>query len=174
MTISILQTEIPRRFNSCQKCLAAFSSGDSYWSILENSGRQDFCTPCWTQIPNEKVTNTQIPSARCFWKAVIPKKKENNSPAQTKIASAIDLLKDNIDQNHTEALLLALYLTRKRILIYRKDYVEGDQIFSLYEVLSTEEMIAVKKVSLRNIDLNSIKTSIASKLKEIGFFTTEN
>lgn len=156
MNISILQTEIPRRCNSCQKCLAAFSCGDHYCSVLENTGRHDFCLTCWSQMAT--------PPLRCFWKATIPKKKEIVSPAQIKISSIIKLLKADLDKNPIEALLLALYLVRKRILTFRKDYVEGDQVFGLYEVISTEEMIAVKRVSLFNADLKTIKISIVSKL----------
>lgn len=162
MTISILQTEIPRRCNSCQNCSAVFAGGDQYCSVLENIGRQDYCIPCWTQI------HSPSSSSRCFWKAAIPQKKENISISQNKIASTINLLKANIEKNPPEALLLALYLVRKRILILRKDFAEGDQIFGLFEVQATEEMIAVKRVSFSKIDIHATKASIASQLNRIS------
>ena len=68
------------------------------------------------------------------------------------------------EKDPIETLLLALYLVRKRVLTFRKDYVEGGQVFGLYEINSTEEMIAVKKVPLQSLDLTAIKLSIASKL----------
>lgn len=159
MTLSILQAEIPRRCNSCQKCLAAFSSGDPYWSVLQNAERQDFCISCWTEVSS---TYDTIPCS--LWKATIPLRKECILPAQTKLFSTLNLLKESLEKDPVETLLLALYLVRKRILTFRKDYKEGSQVFGLYEINSTEEIIAVKKVSLLNIDLKAIKQSIASKL----------
>lgn len=160
MNISILQTEIPRRSNSCQKCLAAFSQGDFYCSILEQTSRQDFCISCWKEM--------ELSPASCFWKAAVPKRKEIISISQTKITSVIELLKAALDTNPAEALLLALYLVRKRALTFRRDYSEGDQVYGLYEVNATEEMIAVRKIPLNSIDLTSVKISIASKLNEIS------
>lgn len=156
--ISIIQTEIPRRSVSCQACLAAYSQGDTYYSILENGLRNDFCLSCWKK---------QAPSGNCVWKATVPFKKEVALPSENKLANAIKLLKTTLTECPYEGLLLALYFARKRHIIFRKDFTENAQTFSLYEVAATEEIIQVEKVSLASIQIDTFKRSIAAKLKEL-------
>ncbi len=159
MNLSILQTDIPRRSKSCQKCTTVFSQGDNYCSVLEQTIRLDFCYTCWSEV--------KLLPKSFFWKAIVPQKKDSIDSAQTKFADIIELLKEILEKNAAEALLLALYLVRKRALIFRKEHLVGDQLYALYEVNSTEEMIAVAKVPLSALDLTPLKLSIASKLNEI-------
>lgn len=156
MTFSVLHAEIPRRCGNCRTCSTPFSSGDSYCSILKDTDRHDFCIACWGRFQD-------IPSG-CHWKSTVPLKKETPSIPPTKFSVAVDLLRAGDAIEPAEAFLLALYLVRKRILAFRKDYRDGDRIFGLYEVISTEEMIPVRKVSLAGLDLESVKASIAFKL----------
>lgn len=66
--------------------------------------------------------------------------------------------------NFQEALLLALYLARKKILINRKDFSDAGEIYSLFENSITEEMIVIKKISLTDIETEPLILSIIQKL----------
>lgn len=159
MSSSILQIEIPRRCNRCRKCSKTFSQGDFYCSVLANAERHDFCLSCWNE--------TQEQTSACYWKANIPFKKNISPPPQTKQERLVEMLKAANEDNPAEALLLALYLTRKKALIYRRDFIEAGLTYSLYETTAQEEMIAIKKIPFGELDLDGAKQALAEKIGEI-------
>lgn len=162
----IIQLEIPRHCNNCLDCQASLLPGSTYFSALVKTTRFDYCYNCW----HDSSKNIQTQSSSCHWKGNIPYRKTAISPPQTKQQRALEHLKTALQvptpENCHEALLLALYLVRKRFLVFRRDFLDetGDN-YSLFEVIETEEMLPIKKVPLTNINLGSLQASIAEKLK---------
>ncbi len=162
----LLQPEIPRHCNHCIECQALLSPGSIYYSALLKTERFDYCNVCW----HDDTKEIQSKSYTCYWKGVLPVRRGSISMPQTKGLRALEylktLLQNPIPDNCNQALLLALYLVRKRILVFRKDFTDplGDQ-YSLFEVNETEEMLPVRKVSLLNLDLAALQGAIAEKLK---------
>lgn len=166
MNLSLLPFQIPRRCNTCQECLAPLAMGETYFSRLTNGQREDFCNVCW----NDNSKTIKEVSSNCQWKATLPTKKVTPTIPQTKQQNALALLKSLLqnpaEETLCEARILALYLARKRVLIFRRDFAEESQLYSLFEVNNTEEMLAVKKVSLETISLKELQQAIATKLGE--------
>jgi hypothetical protein len=164
MNLSLLPFQIPRRCNLCQECQSPFENGENYFSRLTKGERQDFCAVCW----NDESKNIQNTASNCQWNALIPLKKAVSVIPQTKQQFALAILKellaDSSQETHSEALVLALYLARKKVLLFRRDYVEDNQRHALFEVASTEEMLCVKRVPLDSIDLVKLQSVIAAKL----------
>ncbi len=166
MNLNILTFQIPPRCNTCLECLAPLATkGRFYFSRLVNGTRQDFCLSCWnddSKALKENVSN-------CHWKAEFPVKKEIPSIPQTKQQNALSLLKSLLnspaEETFLEARILALYLARKRVLAFRRDFDEEGIRYSLFEVNATEEMLIVRKVPLAKANLLELQQTIATKLK---------
>ncbi len=162
----IIQLEIPRHCNNCLDCQALLAPGTTYYSMLVKTDRLDFCYQCWH---DECKAISSRPST-CYWKGSIPERKVSAKPSLTRQERALEQLKsmllDPTPENSSQALLLALYLVRRRFLVFRRDFVdESGELYSLFEVLETQEMLPVKKVPLVNLDLLSLQAAIAEKLK---------
>lgn len=153
--------EIPRRSSVCSVGGEAFTPGTPYISALhleakEQIVRRDFCLHCWNQ-------NTQKQEAGTYWKGSVPLKEEEKKQNLAKEEKALILLKEAIQTgNQEEAFVLALYLTRKKQLAMRK---EIDQT-QLYEVLATEEMLAVPKPKLSQLKIADLQLTLAAKLQD--------
>ncbi len=163
----IIQLEIPRHCNNCLDCQAVLAPGSAYYSMLVKTDRLDFCYRCWH---DESKDISSRPST-CHWKGSIPERKSSAKPSLTRQERALEHLKstllDPTPENSSQALLLALFLVRKRFLVFRRDFVdESGDLYSLFEIIETGEMLAVKKVSLVNLDLVVLQAAIAEKLKE--------
>jgi hypothetical protein len=159
---TILQPEIPRRLNQCHKCGVAFSGGDGYSSQLTAAAaRQDFCIPCFTTVAAAPATSQ--------WKGTVPIKQTVAAAAVplNKQQRLLELLKATIDEQPAEALLLALYLVRKKALLLRRDRVEAGCSYSMFEVAATAEIIAIRKTSLSQLDDTLLKESLAAKLATV-------
>lgn len=155
----VLQTDIPRRSNCCQKCNNAFRPNDLYFSMLFKTCRQDFCQSCWNDFDRSNCL--------CYWKASVPIRKCSINPPLSKQDRYLSLLKGAIEHNSDEAYLLALYLVRKKVLLSRKEYLQGADIFSLFEIASTEEMLTIKKASLSDGNLEALTSGLALKLGDL-------
>lgn len=151
--------EIPRRLRKCALCEASFSPGTSYISrlklIKENLyERSDFCSSC---CDNEVEVAGSI-----SWKGEVPKKSSRDK-AEDKVEGWIQSLREMMEKetesDKKEALLTALFLKRKKVLIERGEIEKS----FLFEVKETEEMFILPKVSLHNID-PELKERLAQKL----------
>ncbi|MGZ3733231.1 MAG: hypothetical protein ACXU9U_05790 [Parachlamydiaceae bacterium] len=141
------------------------TKGRFYFSRLVNGVRQDFCLSCW----NDDNKSLKESVSNCQWKAELPSKKEIPSIPQTKQENALALLKSllssPVEETLVETRILALYLVRKRLLTFRRDFDEEGVRYSLFEVNATEEMLIVRKVSLEKANLPELQQTIATKLK---------
>lgn len=162
--------EIPRRNSLCNHCQESLTGGTPYYSVLNDDSdaahqRQDYCITCWDRMPNQEI----IEKAKCHWKSKVPGKNEKSALPLQKDEKAMELLKQAIADKKPEeesfAFLLALYLARKRLLLFRQELEEFGAIYSLYEVAATEDILPVKKVSLSAIEVDKIQNEIAQRLK---------
>ena len=141
--------QIPSRARVCFGCQAPFTQGDNYASRLSKKGdRCDFCFVCWDK---EKERGLAL------WKGQVPKKTAIEERTD-RLERALELLKE-AESDPKEAFLIALFLQRKKWLSLKAEY--RDRL--LYEVVATEEMIEISKVSLSAAD-TFLQQSIAEKL----------
>lgn len=161
---------IPRRSNRCFKGEEVLSPGEEYYSLLQddevNGGflRRDFCLSCWNIVAKEVLL-----TARSSWKSKVSVKKEEVNTWQNRDEGSLFLLKEALKSEAlddiADAFVLALYLARRRLLYLRQQLYQEGSLINLYEVAATEEMLAVRKVALSQLNISSIQQRLASKLK---------
>ena len=153
--------KIPRRSNACHDKGEQFKPGMEFISHLFESEkgevvRKDFCLTC-----------ADLEKGGSFgrWKGKVPYPKEKKLPVERN-ARALELLRRALeeDQAASEAFVLALYLARARLIVARQEF-EG-KIF--YEVIATEEMLAVTRVPLSQLEIAKIQTRLAHQFSAEG------
>lgn len=161
------QIEIPRRSAFCAKGQEQFAAGSEYYSALMEGAngewqRQDFCLSCW----EGPVCQDYIRNAKSFWKSKVPLKQETEALSRNREERALQLLKQALKEgHHEEAFVLALFLARSRMIVLREQLPQDDgSLLNLYEVTSTEEMLAVKKITLPQLKINEIQQQLANKM----------
>lgn len=165
------QISIPKRASCCAQGQEPLSSGMDYYSILKEGPeegsylRYDYCPACWPAV--QKQQDKEI---RSSWKAHIPSKKELSDLPKQRDARALHLLKEIIarqdSQAEAEAFVLALYLARRRKIVLRQEVaLEKGKRASLYEVLETEEMLCIPKLSLSELQIDSVQQELAKKFQ---------
>ncbi len=160
--MSLMQIEIPRRSHHCTECKGQLIHGMDYFSALIDGSsntyeRCDYCPNCWETKNNEEGIH---------WKSKVPEKQKMAQEEQFKSRNekALFLLKESLrDGQHIEAFVLALLLSRFKVLAVRQQ-IEQENM-TLYEVLRTEEMLFVPKVALNSIQVEALQTILAQKLK---------
>lgn len=161
--------EIPRRHRACVLGKEDFSPGQFYFSLLENLDegveRKDYCLECWNSLHKQNCAYTE---GKIFWKSSIPKKKEVSEEALRRDEKALKLLREyatSTSQNErSQAFILALLLTRNKLLQLKQEFQEDGYLLQLYEVRSTEEMITIQKVDLSLIQTDLVQTQLSEKL----------
>lgn len=163
--------EIPRRHSQCSHAQEELVPGnDMYSAIFEEDQsflREDYCSQCWTQLQKD----AKLQDAVTHWKSVVPDKKEVKEIYLDRDEKALALLKQfSISEQLEElqqAMILALYLTRRRKLYQRKE-VESDEgvVQVLFEVAQSQEILPVKKIELETIDIPKTQKLIAAHLKD--------
>jgi len=111
----------------CGGCEAGFEEEADYFSALEDTGtefvRKDFCPNCW---PGQHEAGHFF----SFWKARVPRKEE---PRRLLVDNSIlfqcFLRISDQDQRRHFRYLLALILTRKKVLRFQTIRREGGQEF---------------------------------------------
>lgn len=169
--MSLVKFEIPHRSRHCCLCEKPFEQGMHYFSLLEDDDgsyqRKDYCLPCWEKTRME----AEIPLDQAiYWKSRVPVKKQVPESALRRDEKALQLLKEIAQSDSKEdiaqAFVLALLLVRNKILQQRQEVVQDDGwTVNLYEVMATEEMIAVKKIDLSLIESTKIQSILAEKLQ---------
>lgn len=158
--------EIPRRHKRCVMREEVFDYGVSYFSLIEpieegGYERKDYCLNCWKTLVNEI-------KGKIYWKSSVPKKIEVSEASLRRDERALTLLKDTCQSEDpaelSRAFILALLLTRKKILQLKQEVQEEEQTFILFEMRGTEEMFFVKKVSLSLIQTDEVQRSLAQLL----------
>ncbi len=172
------QLEIPRRASRCAKGGEEFIPGMDYFSCVteaENGtfARQDYCPACWKEGEGE------VAEGRLYWKSRVPSKKEESASAASRLQHLNrdekilyllgEALLSESRESKEEAFVLALYLARRRFLLLRRELVDKgkEQTVNLYEVAATEEMIAVPKIKLSELQIAQVQERVALKLKGV-------
>jgi hypothetical protein len=139
---------IPRRSRKCYKGQEPLNPGEIYFSRITISQeevyeRRDFCPQCWE---NEPLSPEAV-----SWKGDVPKKSAKEK-AQDKAEAWLEALREALEGDQPdapkEALLIALFLKRKRLLI-EKGELKGKILF---EAPETEELFLVPKVTFTGAD----------------------
>lgn len=156
---SVFQIEIPRRSRNCHSCTKPFSDGDVYMSVLLNDdqvefARCDYCENCYQQVHAQE-------KPPIMWKgnAICISSKRKEPPDQKE--RLINLLRETLanPDEADEAFVIALYLARKRTLIFRHEIqLQDGRVQWVYEASATEEMFSVPKVPLEKLqDLEKLQ-----------------
>lgn len=148
--------QIPKRSSCCSQGREPFHEGMEYYSFIQHEKenvylRQDYCQECWQKM--------QI-SEKTFWKGKIQAKEsvELKSSEEKALQYLEEILNDETKKQ--EVFILALFLVRKKMLVFRKS-IEG---FDLYEKIATEEMLAIPKIAISQLDVASLQKNLAEKL----------
>lgn len=151
--------KIPRRQSICNRGGELFQPGMEFFSHLYEGEkgewvRKDFCLAC-----HEKTVDTVG-----FWKGKVPHPKEKKLPVERN-ARALALLRIALESGAEEdAFVLGLFLARARLIVARQE-VEGR---ILYEILETEEMVAVPRLALSTLEIATIQTRLAQQFAADG------
>lgn len=163
----MIPLEIPRRGQLCAVGNEILSPGSDYYSALiedpeeQRFQRQDFCLSCWEGKKNHAF--------KSYWKAKVPFKQEPSEKEGSQDERVLAMLRESLSDTSTNgranAFILALYLARKKLLILRQELQQGDQLISIYELVATEEMLSVPKVSVSFQEIQRIQTELTKKWK---------
>lgn len=167
MTYSLFQIAIPKRGTVCAKGQETLAPGSDYYSTLvetpEGFQRQDYCLTCWHHHAKKEC----LEHMRTYWKSKVAAKKEVSDLSRNRDDRALELLKQALaHEEHAEAFVLALYLARRRRIYLRQQHHQEDgKVLNLYEVAATEEMLAVRKLALSQLDIDVIQQKLALQMK---------
>jgi hypothetical protein len=130
----------------------------------EKLRRQDFCLTCWDK---KKLEERPLSS----WKAKIPLEPPPTlSNQQDHLDHVLDLFQEALEtgteEAECEAYTLALYLTRKRKLTYRKEIKHQGKIGYLYENPETADVFFVKKVPLQSLEQHQIVDTLEKRISD--------
>lgn len=162
--------DIPKRHTQCSHAKEELVPGnDMYSAIFEDEqvfSREDYCSQCWTHLQKE----AKVHEAITHWKSVVPEKKEIREIYLDRDDKALALLKkfshsENVDEIH-QAMILALYLSRRRKLYQRKEETNDGEVVIIYEIPQQQEFVVVRKIDLQTIDVPKIQKMIATNLKD--------
>ena len=98
----------------------------------------------------------------------MPKREERSLSSNEQDLLLLDLLRDELEKGITAetATIVALLLQRKRKLIARQEMeVEGKKV-RLFEVIETEEMLAVPLVNLSHTTSETLQKTLEEKLAD--------
>lgn len=124
--------------------------------------RQDYCTACWSQFNADQ----KLPANKGYWKSKIEIKKKP-APA-SRPERALILLKNLLESTpapEEEIFVLILFLCHTRHIVLRKELVEDNIRYGLYEILNQDEFLKIKQINLSNLETERIQQSLAAKLK---------
>jgi hypothetical protein len=165
---SFFSIEIPRRSSCCVKGGEKLYPGMDYYSLLQEEGktflRKDFCLHCWEEPQKGEQLMT-------YWRSKVQVKESQIPSSAPKHLKALSLLKEmckepaSIEEN--ELFILALYLARAKQLILRKEWEQEGQVYYLYEIVESEEIVTIKKVDLSLLNIENIQQKLAQKLNDV-------
>jgi hypothetical protein len=162
---------IPKRSQRCGFNQEVLEPGSEYYSVVmeDENGlivRKDYCPTCWENSAKQEV----LTKTRRYWKSKVPKKQLELPKSQNREIAAFELMREALaskkPEDQAEAFILSLFLARKRILYIRQQLPQADgTIMTIYEVAATEEMIAIQKLPLSQLEVVKVQQRIAAKLK---------
>jgi hypothetical protein len=160
--MQILLIKIPRRKRLCDACQQPFPPQSTYDTVVseleEGWMRRDYCSACWQPALKE--------GAKSHWRATIPAKQDTPVNAEETLLDMIDHLRLLIEKgsNPPQAFILALYLSRKKVLQKRQELEHEGAIVTLYEIKGTEEMLAIPHVDITTLDGTRLQEELQAVL----------
>lgn len=165
---SKLTWNIPARSRRCCEDRELFGPETPYYTLLQQTeagqfARYDYCEACWAR----KRQDNEITDNATFWRGIVPGRKEQIKDQEELGERVLDLLRDAISEEETadEAFVLGLYLARLRKGIARQELRREGQVFTLYEIFDTSEVLCVPRVPLSRLQVDALQHRIASQLK---------
>lgn len=165
---SLFQLEIPKRKGHCYHLGERLLPGMDIYSLLVEEmnasqlERRDFCSDCWAQVRDLQCGEA---TARGYWRSKIEKKKGEGSSTRLDLALELLLnLKQGEEVNEGEIFVLCLFLSRARKIALRQELQKEGVSYHLYEILSLEEFITVKVISLSDLEIDTLQKSLAKQL----------
>lgn len=167
---TLFQIEIPRRNTQCFHAKETFTASMAFFSLLiedpeQGTIRRDYCQNCW----NLSEHNALRTGDHTFWKGKVPQKVDAARLPTDQNERVFYLLREALLSDdlikHEEAFVLALFLARRRLIALRQERKQEGETFLIYEVLDTEEMLAVKKIELHQLQVEAIQKTLAEKMK---------
>ncbi len=162
---------IPRRSRSCCRTKKKFDAGDDYISlILEGDGdgtytRDDILLAHWNANQEPEL----LEQACSSWKAKIPAGTETVKEPEELIDRAFELFYEALDKaDALRAFVLALFLARKKALLFRQELVDGERVAYVYEVAETEEALCVDVIKPSQQQIEEIQDELS---REIGLLS---
>lgn len=148
------QIVIPKRALLCTLCKVPFSPGQEIQSALQEKEsewvRQDACLNCSAPTQGAVV-----------WKHTIGAEEkiqiENRDHIEKSLELLQKLIESDLQEEHEEAFLLALYLVRKKVLVHRVR-------MGLYENLETGDMYLIPKIDFSKFSAYGAQMRLQEKL----------
>jgi len=159
---------IPRRSRNCSRSNKKFEPGDQYLSIIsegEHDGlyhREDILLEIWEENPDQDL----LKKACSSWKAKIPKGADVPQEPQELLERAYELFFESLDKHESlRAFILALFLARKKVFIFRQEMIHHDKLSYLYEVADTEEVVCLEVMKPTKEQIQEIQDELS---REVG------
>jgi len=162
---------IPRRSRVCSKTKKKFEPGDEYMSIIldgEHEGlfhREDIFLDYWEQHRDEDL----LKAACSSWRAKVPEGPDVPKEPEELLERAFELFFEYLDKpDPLRAFILALFLARKKVMIFRQEMMHQDRQTYVYEVVETEEMVCVDVIKPTLQQIQEIQDELS---REIGLLS---
>jgi len=161
----MLLKELPKRNEICFHCHQKLSKTESCHSTLHYKAslheRKDYCAQCW-KLSEIKQKSEQ---AACRWKmqAVKALPETFKVSLENNDERALYLLQHAL-LDPIEQYIIALSLLRKKILRFLEEITLENSLFERFQIMNTDQTLALMKVSLSNIDFEKVRRSISEKL----------
>ncbi|GEM_PF-1639589 len=162
------QLPIPRRARSCARSNQPFQPGDTVVSLISDGQkegvyeREDILQSEWDEQPGEGV--------RSYWTSVIPERAKKPTTPDEYLERAMTLLVDFLDKEEAQlkAFLLALFLGRKKKLIFRGELREEGTDYYLFEVEESEEMLTLPVLDPSEAELARVQQELSDEIGSLS------
>lgn len=161
---------IPRRSRSCCRTKEKFCPGSEYISFViegdeEGSlAREDILLSYWKEHPEQEL----IGRAKSSWKAKIPLFKDVPKEPAELLDRAYELFLEHHEKHSGDDLLkafiLAMFLQRKKVFIYRQEMIQGDQTLYVFEAAGSEEVYCVPVVKPTQEQIKTLQDEFSHEI----------
>ncbi|NGX57842.1 MAG: hypothetical protein K940chlam3_00739 [Chlamydiae bacterium] len=166
---------IPRRSRSCSKTKKKFEPGSEYISIIsegEKEGhfdREDIYFDYWKEHEDKDL----IKRSRSYWRANVPLGPDVPKEPEELLERAFELFFEYSEKESPEdqlrAFILALFLARKKVFIFRQEIMHNNCPAYLYEITDTEEVICLPVLKPTPEQIQEIQDELS---REVGIVPT--
>lgn len=159
---------IPRRSRSCSRTKKKFEPGAEYISIIsegEKEGhfhREDILYDYWKDHEEPEL----LEKARSTWRALVPSGPDVPKEPEELLERAVELFFEYSEKDdRLRAFILALFLARKKVFIFRQEIIHQDHPAYLFEVVDTEEIVCLPVMKPRQEQIREIQDELS---REVG------